>query len=512
VGKNPDGRLKVRSATIENYQKRCYNGQIDFNNSSAIQTHFQHISVSLLALFVLASGPFMVSAKVSNDFSAPYGLVVHSDNQNNLVSRTKALESLLSYFGHKSDAKATKASFSFKDVRPNTRTYTAIQSACKLGILDCDQSHFGPYDEVSRNDFLDWFFRLKYLGHSKDLEVRYPKINKESTRYWFEAKRLNLITGNAITYKVMQDFLYRHSVSEVNLGIPYNPVLVLNQKEINRSNYHSLKEIETIQAGLRSIISDFDAESKLNSKESKFAEKLRGELKAFADLRLSLLAAPYILAERSDLDPQVTQLVKHFGLQEVLNSYTYDYSKNPAYRKYNLVTGIKKIQGKLLMPDEVLDYWNLISNKNLSDFKYGWVIANGQEEWQFGGGICGSATMAFIPMWKAGLEVVERRNHSLFYSNLYPKDQIGLDATVYRPKPNLKIRNNFESPVVFNVINDTKKQVITVEVIGNKDYKSTLVEGPIFENKHAVKWVRQFERFDGTIATETLESRYNAIY
>jgi vancomycin resistance protein YoaR len=465
-----------------------------------------------LALFVLASGPFVVSAKVSNNFSAPYGLVVHSDNQNIPVSRTKALETLLRYFEHGDSTKINKASFVFKDVHPNTRTYTALQTACGLEFLDCDQRHFNPYDEVSQKDFLDWFFKLKYLGHSKVLEVRYPKINKESTRYWMEARRLNLITGDAFTYKVMQDFLYRHSVSEANLNIPYNPVLVLNQKEINRSNYHSLKEIETIQAGLKSIVTDFGDSKKMNSKESKFVEKLQGELKAFTILRLSLLENPYILTERSDLNPQVTQLVKHFGLQEVLESYTYDYSKNPAYRKYNLVTGIKKIQDKLLMPGEILDYWNLISNKNLSEFKYGWVIANGQEEWQFGGGICGSATMAFIPMWKAGLEVVERRNHSLFYSNLYPKDQIGLDATVYRPKPNLKLRNNFESPVVFNVINDTKKQVITVEIIGNKTYKSTVVEGPIFVGKRAVKWVRQFEGFDGTIATETLESNYNAIY
>jgi len=465
-----------------------------------------------LALFVLASGPFVVSAKVGNDFSAPYGLVVHPDNQNTPVSRVKALESLLKYFEKGIDTSSKNTVLSFKDAHKNTRTYTVLQAACSLEIFDCDQGHFGPYDDVSQKDFLDWFFRLKYLGHSKVLETQYPKINKESTRYWMEARRLNLITGNAFTYKVMQDFLYRHSVSEANLGIPYNSALVLNQKEINRSNYHSLKEIEIIQAGLRSIVADFGDPKKLDSKEAKFVEKLKGEIKAFMILRLSLLEDPYILAERSDLNPQVTQLVKHFGLQEVLESYTYDYSKNPAYRKYNLVTGIKKIQDKLLMPGEILDYWNLISNKNLSEFKYGWVIANGQEEWQFGGGICGSATMAFIPMWKAGLEVVERRNHSLFYSSLYPKDQIGLDATVYRPKPNLKVRNNFESPVVFNVINDTKKQVITVELIGNKDYKSTTIEGPIYVGKRAVKWVRQFEGFDGTIATETLESSYNAIY
>lgn len=463
-------------------------------------------------MFVLASGPFFVLAKVGNGFSSPYGLVVHPENQDIVLSRIKALDTLLSYFGKESATSPENSDPSFKDVSKNSRNHSLLKTACSLDLLDCKKSHFNPYDDVSQADFLDWFFKLKYSGDEKPLKALFPKINKEPTRQWMEAKRLNLITGNDFTHKTAQEFLYRHSVSEANLGIPYNEALVLSQKEVNRSNYHSLKEIETIQTGLKSIVADLESQGSPNAKERKFIEKLQGELDAFEALRLSLLQDPWILTERTDLDPQVTQLVKHFGLQEVLDSYTYDYSKNPGYRKYNLVTGIKKIQGKLLMPGEILDYWKLISNKNLWDFKYGWVIANGTEEWAFGGGICGSATMVFIPMWKAGLEVVERRNHSIFYSSLYPKDQIGLDATVYRPKPNLILKNTLESPVVFNVINDTKRQIITVEVIGNRMYKKTLVEGPIFNNRTSVKWVRQFEGFDGTIATETLESRYNAIY
>lgn len=428
------------------------------------------------------------------------------------MSRIKALESVLAYFGKNKDTTLRPSALSFADVRPNSKAYATLQKGCASGVVDCGQDNFSPFDNISQKDFLDWFFRLKYSNTPKTLEIRYPKTKKESTRNWMEARRLNLLTESALTAKVMQEFLYRHSVSEANMGLPYNQALLLNEAEINAAQYHNLAEIETMEQELNAILADFSGPAQPNADALKFIGKVKRELGLFDALKASLAQEPYILKERSDFDPQITQLIQHFGLQEVLYSFSYDYSKNPAYRKYNLVTGVKKVHAKLLMPGEILDYWKLASNKNLWDFKYGWVIADGKEEWKFGGGICGSATLVFIPSWKAGLEIVERRNHSLFYSSLYPKEQIGLDATVYRPKPNLIMRNSLNSPVLFNVTDDTKKQVITIDIIGNPTYKSTTVEGPIFSKGNVVKWVRHLEGFDGKISTDTLESRYNAIY
>lgn len=428
------------------------------------------------------------------------------------MSRINALDILMKYFGKEVPAKTKIASLPFTDVKKTSRSYVSLQKACALGILSCEEGKFRPFESVSPNDFLDWFFRLKYLERTKALEEKYPNVHQAASQYWMEARKLGLMSGMTFTAKTVQDFLYRHSVSEANLGLPFSEALVLDAKDITAENFHNLREIERMQEGIRFTLSGLESKKSLTVPEKAFAEKLNGELKAFDSLKASLAETPHVLSGRSDFNSQVTQLVKHFGLQEILSTYSYDYSKNPAYRQYNLVTGINKMQGKLLMPGEILDYWQLISDKNLWDFKYGWVIAGGVEKWEFGGGICGSATMAFIPLWKAGLEIVERRNHSIFYSDLYPKDHIGLDATVYRPKPNLRLRNNLETPLVFNVVNDTQKKIITVEVIGNRTYKTATFEGPIFSGKKNVKWVRQLEGFDGTIATETVESRYNAIH
>ncbi|MBI5421617.1 VanW family protein [Candidatus Peregrinibacteria bacterium] len=453
-----------------------------------------------------------MSAKVGDGYSAPFGLVTNTGNEDLPVSRIKALESLLAYFGKDKESALRPSALSFADVRPKTKAYATLQKGCSAGVVDCGQTNFNPFGNISQADFLDWFFKLKYSNSTKPLETRYPSTKKESTRHWLEAKRLNLISSEAFTHKSAEEFLYRHSVSEANLGLPYNSALSLKEADINADHYHNLTEIDTLMQGLRTILSEVEGSEPLSSDQQKFVQKAMRELGQFEDLKASLVAEPYILKERSDFDSQITQLIRHFGLQEVLYRFSYDYSANPAYRKHNLTTGVKKMHAKLLMPGEILDYWKQISDKNLWDFKYGWVIADGGEKWAFGGGICGSATVVFIPAWKAGLEVLERRNHSLFYSDLYPKAEIGLDATVYRPKPNLRMRNSLNSPVLFNVNDDTQKQVITIEVIGNPTYKSTTFEGPLFSKGNVVKWVRHLEGFDGNVVTDTLESRYNAIY
>jgi VanW like protein len=477
-----------------------------------INRFFQKISLSFAALLLITGANFAVFAKTGNDFSAPYGLLVHTENQDLPVSRIKGLEVLIKFFKNISAKPIPNIDIHFSDILPSDSGFPYAKKGCALGLFDCKEAHFYPDDDLAQQDFLVWFFRLRYHESPKTLELQYPKTVDESKRSILEARRLNLLSDSRITYQSLQDFLYRYAVSEANLSLPYSPILFMDPRDIKPEKYHNLKEIQQIQEDLEWILFNYEGRNDLTSKEKAFESKLDDELLAFEKLEKSLDETPYLLSSHPGLDPQVAHLVQHFKLQDVLSSLSYDYSKNPAYRKYNMLTGIKKVHAKLLMPSEILDFWKQISDKNLWDFKYGWVIADGGEEWAFGGGICGSATLLFIPTWKSGLEVVERQNHSLFYSSLYPKEDIGLDATVFRPKPDLKIRNNLDSPVVFNVVDDPKKQIVTVEIFGNRSAKSSEIEGPIFVTHNNVKWTRSFEWFDGSTSSDTLESHYNAIY
>lgn len=451
-------------------------------------------------------------AKADNDFSKPFGLIVHNGNQVRYIPRIKALNVLMDYFNVADKPKYKYDAPVLEDVDFDSRAYPTIRKGCEAGLFSCSIDLFEPGKAISQRDFLNWFFKLKYANQPSYLLEKYSYLPNSYLRDWLEARRLNLLSENDITYTVLQEFLYRNSVVELNLNYPYREGLTLNFDEVNADNYHSLREINQIVSALDEIITSYKGNTQLTVKEKHFVDSITKQRDAFDALKTSLIDSPYVVQQNPNLNPEVTRLVREYGLQDVLETYSYDYSHNAAYRKHNLTTGVSKMNGKLFMPGDVLDYWSIISDKNLWDFQFGWVIAEGKEQWQFGGGICGSSSMVFLPSWKSGLEIVERNSHSIYYKGLYPLEYIGLDATVYRPRPNLKIRNNMDSPIVFNVMDDKEKQVITVQIIGNKQYKSVKIEGPIFESRTSVKWIRHMEDFDGSITSEVLASRYNAIH
>jgi len=399
----------------------------------------------------------------------------------------------------------------FKDVDKDSQIGTYIQKGCDLGLFNCSRDYFYPYRPINQHDFLQWFFELKYNKKPDFLKENYPKIKTDTLRRLREARRLNLMTDPIITYRSFQEFLYRNEVVEGNLNQPFSYTLTLNFDDINLSRYHNLKEIDFIQGNLKRIVSNVE-QKKNTSKEIRYLRDLKKQIEAFDDLKKELATRPYVLQEHPDLDPEVTRVVREYGLQEVLYSYSYDYSQNAAYRQHNLLTGVKKMHGRVFKPGDVIDFWSILSEKGLWEFQYGWVISGGTEEWQFGGGICGSSSLVFLPSWKAGLEILERSHHSKYFSYLYPMADVGLDATVYRPRPNLKIRNSTSDPIVFNVVDDKENKTVTVQVIGNSPYKEVRIEGPIFISRNHIKWVRYFEDFDGNVKSESLESHYSAIY
>ncbi len=463
---------------------------------------------------LLFTGTFFVfgpsaNAQATNQLSRPYGLIVHNKNQDETVPRIKVLEVILKYYDR--HPAIQPVDMAFQDIPENSRVEAYVQEGCDLGLFRCSGKYFFPYRPINQHDFLKWFFRLKYHKNPDFLTSRYPKIKTETLRSLREARYLNLLTQDRITYRSLQQFLYRNGVAEANLNQPFSYILTVDFDDINLTNYHNPNEIDVIQGNLKRIISNLEAK-KNTSKEIRYLRSLKKQVDAFEELKQELATRPYILHKRPDLDPAVTRAVRTYSLQEVLYSYSYDYSRNAVYRQHNLLAGVKKIHGRVFQPGEIINFWKILTEKGLWEFRYGWVIAGGGEEWQFGGGICGSSSLVFLPSWKAGLEILERAHHSKYFTYLYPIEDVGLDATVYRPRPNLKIRNNTLHSIVFNVVDDKENKTVTVEVIGNSPYREIRIEGPVFVGWNHVKWVRYLEDFSGKVVSDILESRYSAIY
>ncbi len=95
----------------------------------------------------------------------------------------------------------------------------------------------------------------------------------------------------------------------------------------------------------------------------------------------------------------------------------------------NIIIPAKKINGTVIMPGEVFDFWKVVGTPTAKDgYKAGGAIINGKSEptGAFAGGICSTSTTIFNAALRAGFEILSRVPH-YYYIDRYP---LGLDATV----------------------------------------------------------------------------------
>ncbi len=123
-----------------------------------------------------------------------------------------------------------------------------------------------------------------------------------------------------------------------------------------------------------------------------------------------------------------TEEVSAMGIGDLLGSYATTPYRGSNNRQSNVRLGTSLCSGTLLAPGEEFD-----TDKRLGirDAAHGWrrapgIVGDGVVKQIYGGGICQISTTLFNAVFEAGLEVVERHNHSM-YINHYPA---GRDATV----------------------------------------------------------------------------------
>lgn len=418
--------------------------------------------------------PGRAMAQAPNDFGRVYGLLVSSLNKDQPVPRDRGIQVIRNFF----------ADGLLMDVSGNSRFLT-------------------------QRDFLTLFEKRRQSMERNSSPVSDDVLYRQ---FWLRARRMNWLQDTRLTYATMQDFLYRYSVSRAHGGIPYFTGLVLDESEINPRQFSSIGEVKYITRQLTNyggelsqLVHPTKADLALRQKLDRYRQDF-GTLEA----QLETLYSPLNLIP--DLPADIREKIVSNDLGEILSQISYNYSRNPANRIYNLLAGLSKISGRVYQPGDVIDITNELGRDGWGTYKYGWVLFEGTEAWQFGGGLCGAATATFTPSWWAGLEVLTRFAHSSLYRSLYPKESLGLDATIYRGHKNLVMRNNLNSPVLYYVKNDPEKMEFTLYVIGNSPYANVQIEGPTLIGRNAYKWVRRMEGFDGKVTEEQLVTRYSSVF
>lgn len=131
------------------------------------------------------------------------------------------------------------------------------------------------------------------------------------------------------------------------------------------------------------------------------------------------------------------------SVNKKVSTYT-TYFENSGNRGHNISLASKRLNGTLLMPGDEFSYLKVVGPYGSSNgYLPAPIYLNGTTSTANGGGVCQLASTLYMAQLKAGLETVERRNHT-FAPNYVPK---GLDATVYSTTTDYKFKNNYDYPI-----------------------------------------------------------------
>ncbi len=187
------------------------------------------------------------------------------------------------------------------------------------------------------------------------------------------------------------------------------------------------------------------------------------------------------------------------GIREIIGIGVTDFTNSSPARIYNIKTSIQKFDGLIIPQGEIFSFNETLGKVTDDEYLTESVLINGSPAKALGGGICQVSTTLFQSIYLAGLEVVERRNHSVSIPYYSPQ---GLDATIFLGIVDLKFKNNTNGDILLKIYIDEFlaldkphqiDQKLYVVLYGSRD-RFVKVE-PIFwegdpQKNLVVKWQR----------------------
>lgn len=131
--------------------------------------------------------------------------------------------------------------------------------------------------------------------------------------------------------------------------------------------------------------------------------------------------------------------------QEIKSSATFD------NKVHNLKLAAVALEQVVIGPGEVFSFWKIIGNPSAArGYRKGRNIVGGKLQEAVGGGLCQLSGIVYHAALRAGLETVERYNHTV---DIYKEEDrftpLGSDATVVYGYKDLRMRNTLSVPMQF---------------------------------------------------------------
>lgn len=211
------------------------------------------------------------------------------------------------------------------------------------------------------------------------------------------------------------------------------------------------------------------------------------------------------------LEPDIsTEEVNSLGIKELIGTGVSYFKGSASERIHNINLAADRLNGILVKPGEVFSFNSALGDVSIyTGYKQAFIIKNGRTILGDGGGVCQVSTTLFRAALDAGLPIIERKAHSYrvsYYEQGFPP---GLDATVYAPTADLKIKNDTPGHILIQAKTDLKTLTLTFEIYGTSDGRvATITKPRIVESTPAPEPLYQD---DPTLPTGTIKQIERAV-
>lgn len=178
----------------------------------------------------------------------------------------------------------------------------------------------------------------------------------------------------------------------------------------------------------------------------------------------------------SEIKPKVrAETINNLGIKELIGEGSSYFKGSPQNRIHNIQLGASLFNGVLIPPEGIFSFNEILGEASeKKGFLPELVIKEDRLIPETGGGLCQVSTTMFRAAIYSGLDILERTPHS--FRVRYYEPPVGLDATVYNPKPDLKFKNDTEGYILIQTKIEGFK--LTFQFYGTKDGREVEIKGP----------------------------------
>lgn len=160
-----------------------------------------------------------------------------------------------------------------------------------------------------------------------------------------------------------------------------------------------------------------------------------------------------------------------FGIKELIGRGYSEFTGSIPGRIHNVALAASRLNGVLIKPGETLSFNDIVGDISAATgYQSAYIIKDGRTILGDGGGVCQVSTTLFRAALAAGLPIIERRAHA-YRVHYYEEGgyKAGLDATVFSPSVDLKIKNDTPTYILIQTKTDTKRMTLAFELYGTRD-------------------------------------------